>query len=185
VPKEKTMKIRSRLVALTTILTTFSILGLAGIVAAAPDDSQRLRGLGDRVFLVTAELTVDRLGIGLPIGTTLPNCYIFNAEADADGYNWFESAFPDVKGTWAQDSNGAKTSYGVEASNAVSGDQITQWGRVTPARGKGVLQLEADSFVDIIPGGPAELEFYSVGEEIHASEVESKCPTFPMFTFPE
>jgi hypothetical protein len=179
------MRIRVYLAALTTIITTFSILGLASTVTAAPDDSQRLRGLGDRVFLVTAELTVDRLGIGLPIGTTFPNCYIFLAEADAEGNNWFESAFPDVKGTWAQDSNGAKTSYGVEAINSVSGDRITQWGRVTPARGKGVLQLVADSFVDIIPGGPAELEFYSVGEQIDASEVDSRCPTYPMFAFPE
>lgn len=170
------------------IIATISALGLIGIVGsswAAPDGSQRLRGLGDRVFLVTAELTVDRLGIGLPIGTTFPNCYIFKADAVADGYNWFESAFPAVRGTWAQDSNGAKTSYAVEASNSVTGDQITQFGRVTPARGKGVLQIEADSFVDIIPGGPAELEFYSVGAEIDASEVDSKCPTFPMFTFPE
>ena len=171
--------------AIIATISALAIIGIVGTSLAAPEGSQRLRGLGDRVFLVTAELTVDRLGIGLPIGTTLPNCYIFNAEADADGYNWFESAFPDVKGIWAQGSNGAKTSYVVEASNPVTGDQITQWGRVTPARGKGVLQLEADSFVDIIPGGTAELEFYSVGEEIDASEVDSKCPTFPMFTFPE
>ena len=152
---------KKNLKIIITTVSTLAIIGMVGTSWATPDGSQRLRGLGDRVFLVTAELTVDRLGIGLPIGTTFPNCYIFNAQADIDGYNWFESAFPDVKGTWAQDSNGAKTSYAVEASNSVSGDQITQWGHVTPARGKGVLQLEADSFVDIIPGGLAELEFYS------------------------
>lgn len=151
---------------------------------AKPDGSQRLRGLGDRVFLVTAELTEDRLGIGLPIGTTLPNCYIFSAEPDSDGNTWFESAFPETKGTWTQDSNGAKTSYVVAAFSGLD-EPVTQFGRVTPALGQGVLQIVADSFVDIIPGGMPELEFLSVGEEIDASEVESKCPTFPDFTFPE
>ena len=165
--------------------TTIGMIGITGINVttwATPDESQRLRGLGDRVFLVTAELTADRLGIGLPIGTTFPNCYIFSAEADAEGNNWFESAFPEVKGTWAQDSNGAKTSYAVSALGGIGA--ISQWGQVTPARGKGVLQFEADSFVDIIPGDPAELEFYSVGEEIDASEVDANCPGSLIPTFP-
>lgn len=151
---------------------------------ATPDGSQRLRGLGDRVFLVTAELTEDRLGIGFPIGTTLPNCYIFSAEPDSDGNTWFESAFPETKGTWAQDSNGAKTSYAVAAFTGL-GETVTQLGRVTPGLGKGTLQIVADSFVDIIPGGPPELEFFSVGTEIDASEMDSKCPDFPDFTFPD
>ena len=167
--------------AILATISTVGIIGFVGSSWAAPDGSQRLRGLGDRVFLVTAELTADRVGFGLPIGTTFPNCYIFAAEPDADGYNWFETAFP-VKGTWAQDSNGAKTSYFV-TGQTIEGFPQAQSGQVTPARGKGVLQLVADSF--LFPGDPPGLEFISVGEEIDASEVESKCPTSPIFTFPE
>ena len=168
-------------ISLRAFIATISTLGIIGIVGtslAAPDGSQRLRGLGDRVFLVTATITVDRLTPGgFLAGFTLTNCYIFKGEADADGYNWFESAVPSVRGTWAQDSNGAKTSYAVEAINVDNGDQITQWGRVTPARGKGVLQLEVDTFLDVIPyGGAPDLEFLSVGEEIDESEAEIKCP---------
>ncbi len=175
---------------LNVMITTVGVLGITGIIGnswAVPSESQRLRGMGDRVFLVTAELTADPFGItGLPIGTTFPNCYIFDAEPDADGYNWFESAFPLVRGTWAQDSTGAKTSYAVAASSGPGTPVIEQWGRVTPARGKGVLQLEADSFVDLIPNVPgAELVFFSVGEEIDSSEVDSKCPAFLIPTFPE
>lgn len=151
---------------------------------AKPDGSQRLRGLGDRVFLVTAELTEDLVGIGLPIGTTFANCYIFAAEPNGEGYNWFESAFPDAKGIWAQQSNGAKTRYAMQAINGP--DVIRQWGHVTPARGKGNLQITVVSTVDFFGvGDPDELEFYSVGEEIDASEVESRCPTELIPTLPE
>ncbi len=170
---------RTNLKVILATISTLGIIGLVGTSLAAPDGSQRLRGLGDRVFLVTAKITVDRLTGGGLVGVTFPNCYIFEAEADADGYNWFESAFPNVKGHWTQDSNGAKTSYVVEALTGIEGERITQWGRVTPARGKGVLQFEADTFLDIFPGGFAELEFFSVGEEIDESEVESKCPVPP------
>jgi len=161
----------------TVVILTLVSIGFIGSVWATPDGSQRLRGLGDRVFFVTVTLTEDRLGIGLPIGTTFPNCYIFSAEADEDGNNWFETAFP-TKGAWTQDSNGAKTGYDVV------GLGFLQLGQVTPARGKGVLQLVAESFSDLIPGGPAELEFLSVGEEIDESEV-AECPTSAIFTFPD
>lgn len=162
---------------LTTVIATIVSFGIAGSAAAKPKESQRLRGLGDRVFLVTVTLTADSFGIGLPVGTTFPNCYIFAAEADEDGNNWFETAFP-TKGVWGQDSNGAKTSY--TAENAVG---FLQLGQVTPAGGKGVLQLVAESFADVTPGG-AELEFLSVGAEIQGSEID-QCPNSPIFTFPD
>lgn len=168
------MRKKAFITAISGMIISASIVGSA---VATPGDSQRLRGLGDRVFFVTVTLTEDRLGIGLPIGTTFPNCYIFSTEADEDGNNWFETAFP-TKGAWTQDSNGAKTGYGVV------GLGFLQLGQVTPARGKGVLQLVAESFIDEIPGGPAELEFLSVGEEIDESEVDG-CPTSPIFTFPD
>lgn len=171
------MKIKIRVIV--AAISALGIIGIFGTSLAAPDGSQRLRGLGDRVFLVTAKITVDRLsGDGSLVGVTFPNCYIFEGEADLDGYNWFETLFPNVRGTWAQDSNGAKTSYVVNAIDIGNENQITQWGRVTPARGKGVLQFEADTFLEIFGGGLPELEFFSVGEEIDESEVESECP-FP------
>lgn len=162
---------------LIVAISTLGVTGLVGTAGAAPDDSQRLRGLGDRVFHVTVEVTVDVFGIfeglfGAPVGTTFPNCYIFAAEPDADGNNWFESAFPTV-GTWTQYSVGAATDYFVDLGD------LMQEGRVTPARGKGVLQLEATT------GIPGVLEFYSVGQEIFGSEI-TDCPQFPPpFTPPD
>ena len=66
-----------------------------------------------------------------------------------------------------------------------AGETVTQSGRITPGLGKGTLRIMADSYIDIIPGGPPELEFFSVGKEINASKADEKCPTFPDFTFPE
>lgn len=175
------MRIRAYLRVVTTLIAT---LGIVGTVGAAPDDSQRLRGLGDRVFLVTVELKEDPFEIfldifGVPVGTTFPNCYIFAAEADTDGNNWFETAFPGTVGTWSQGSVGAKTGYVVNAGDLV------QFGQVTPAGGKGVLQLDAESSI------PGVLLFFSVGAEIEASKAEIDareipgCPTFPIFTLPD
>lgn len=164
-------------------ICTIAAIGIVGTSWADPTGSQRLRGLGDRVFLVTVEVTSDPFGLlGLPIGTTFPNCYIFAPEPDGDGNNWFETAFPDTKGVWTQDSTGAKTSYVVTAQTA-EGFPVSQLGQVTPARGRGVLQIVADSFV--FPGEEFALGFLSVGEEIDASEKGTKCPDFPMPTFPE
>ncbi len=165
------MKTRIYLAALIAMITTLGVTGLVDKVDAAPDDSQRLRGLGDRVFLVEVELTYDPFGLfdlffGVPVGTTFPNCYIFNADVDSSGNNWFESAFPDTVGFWAQGSVGAKTDYEVYAGD------LMQWGQVTPAGGKGVLQLEATSSI------PGVLEFFSVGAEVQGSDIDD-CPAFP------
>lgn len=176
------MKLHHGLVA--GLVLSVSVFAAIEPLWAKPDGSQRLRGLGDRVFLVTAELTEDLVGIGLPIGTTFPNCYIFAEEPNGEGYNWFESAFPDAKGIWAQQSNGAKTRFAMQAINGP--DVVRQWGQVTPGHGKGNLQITVVSTVDFFGGGdPNELEFYSIGEEIDASEAESMCPTELIPTFPE
>jgi hypothetical protein len=83
-------------------------------------------------------------------------------------------------GVWAQDSNGANTSYGAE-----NAEGFLQLGEVTPAGGKGVLQLVAESFSDLTQDlDGAELEFLSVGAEIYGSEID-ECPDSPIFTFPE
>ncbi len=166
------MKTKTYLGIFTTLIAT---LGLVGAVAAAPDGSQRLRGLGDRVFLVDVELTFDPFGLffGLPVGTTFPNCYVFEADVDGEGIDWFETAFP-TSGNWTQGSVGAKTGYVVDL-----GAPFSQMGLVTPAGGKGVLQLEAETSI------PDVIAFYSVGEEIDESEVEDRCPTTFEPTFPD
>ncbi len=171
------MRTKSYLAVIMVMITTAGVVGFAGTAGAEPGDSQRLRGLAERVFLVTVEVTKDEFGVfefffGAPVGTTFPNCYIFAADANENGSNWFESAFP-TEGAWNQGSVGAKTSY--EVTNL---DGFRQLGEVTPARGKGVLQLEAvSSIVDL------GLEFLSVGAEVHGSDIDD-CPIEPDFTPP-
>lgn len=174
---EKMKRTRITSAVTVAIITTLGFIGGIDTVGAVPDNSQRLRGLGERVFQVTVEVTKDDFGIfelflGAPVGTTFPNCYIFAPDANDVGNNWFESAFP-TEGAWNQGSVGAKTSYSV-----TNLDGFVQLGQVTPARGKGVLQLEAVStIVDL------GLEFLSVGTEVHGREID-ECPLEPVFTLP-
>jgi len=151
--------------------------GFAGSVGAESDESQRLRGMAERVFRATVEVTRDDLGIfelsfGAPDGTTFTNCYIFAADANDLGNNWFETAFP-TEGNWHQGSVGAKTSQLVTNPGG-----FEQLGQVTPAGGKGILQLEALSSLGFLG-----LEFASVGFEVHGSDIND-CPVVPIFTPP-
>ena len=129
------------------------VFGSVESVEAAPDGSQRLRGLGDRVFLVNVEVVADPGGF-FPPGFSFPNCYIFNADG-----SWVDPGFP-VPGTWEQDSVGAKTGYSATA-DAGGGLVLLQNGVVTPANGGGVLQITAHSEAAIFG-----LEFLSVGFEV-------------------
>ena len=146
--------------AVTGTIISFGIIGSAG---ADPDGSQRNRGLGGRVFLVNVEVVASVLE-ELPVGTMFPNCYFF----EPDG-TWVDPAFPNpdtpVPGTWMQHSNGATTTY--TASSEV-GIVLWQEGSVTPAKGRGVLQLEAFSILWF--GDFALAEFVSVGSEV------DECP---------
>jgi len=141
-------------------------LGIAGSASADPDESQRLRGLGGRVFLVEVH--------DLYEDVFFPNCYTFYADG-----TWDDPAFP-VLGAWNQDSVGAKTSY---TADALAEDfdigilvdlLLEQVGQVTPARGSGTLQLTAYSkaiFVDFMGEGDLVIgEFVSVGHEV------DECP---------
>ena len=87
------------------------------------------------------------------------------------GTTGLKQAFP-RRGYWTQDSGGAATGYRVDAGD------LQQYGRVTPARGKGVLQLEAESILlpGFFPDGSGLAEFFSVGSEIDESEMDL-CPT--------
>ena len=142
------------------------VLGIVETVAAKPGGPQRLRGLDDRQFMVTVEVVSSDF-VGVPVGDTFPNCYVFNA-----GGEWIDQGFPipDLN-NWEQHSVGAKTSY-----NAWAGIPgvifLTQEGLVTPAMGGGVLQLTAISEVfvaeGVIEGVPQDVnvEYYSVGFEV-------------------
>ena len=146
--------------AVTGMIISF---GIAGSANADPDGSQRNRGMADRVFLVKVEVVSTVIpGDTGPVGTKFDNCYYFY-----DGGVWNDPLFP-VLGTWVQHSNGAATTYSAFAEFPPIGLVIMQEGSVTPAKGKGVLQLEA---VSTLFGGPDQLaEFLSVGSEV------DECP---------
>lgn len=152
-------------VYVTVIITLIIAIGLVETVGATPDGSQRLRGLGGRVFLVEVEVVsaVDCCGLP-PVGFVFSNCYFF----EPDG-TWVDPAFPRpgdvVAGQWMQHSNGARTAY---TASVDAGVVLLQDGTVTPAHGRGVLQLEA--FTTVLFGDSVLAEFWSVGMEV------DECP---------
>ena len=145
--------------AVTGVIISF---GIAGSASADPDGSQRNRGLGDRVFSVD----VETIFAVFPIAPFFPNCYAFNADG-----SWEE---PGNVGDWIQHSNGAKTSYTATAPiTEAPGLILIQDGNVTPAKGKGVLQIEAYTSIYVaLEGGGPDLEigalavFLSIGAEV-------------------
>ncbi len=127
-------------------------------IGAGPRESQRLRGLGGRVFAVH----VEELS---PPGPGFDNCYTFLADGTFVDPLFFGP--PGVPGTWTQHSVGAATTYTATAEFEIpDGPTITlvQEGTVTPARGRGVLQLEANTTV-FVDGAPAA-DFLSRGQEV-------------------
>lgn len=167
------MKTKTYSVITMLLIATFGIVGLIETVRATPDGSQRLRGLGDRVFFVRVQDLFAEPGSD---GEFFDNCYFFLPDG-----TWIDPPFP-ATGHWNQNSNGAKTSYiaGAVAENFNIGDSenpflvsllINQEGTVTPARGKGTLQLWAFSQVIIPDFGIGVVgEFVSIGYEV------DECP---------
>ena len=149
---------RGALLLSSVIMFVVSTALLAETALATPKDSQKLRGLAGRVFLVT---TTELTGTIPP----RPNCYTFNADG-----SWVDTGFP-VPGTWGQHTNGASTTYSVTAVLPPIAGLLVQDGEVTPAQGKGVLQLEAVTSFFI--AGNLFLEFHSVGSEV------DECPLPP------
>lgn len=150
----------------TALIAAIGAFGIFETLQAAPKESQRLRGMEGRVFFVDSWI-VD------PDGNILaPNaedyCYFFNSNAE-----WIDQQFPGqgeppVPGTWEQDSVGAATSYTATASAFEGILEIFQEGHVTPARGRGVLQLE--SLTDVFLFGNFLLTVLTVGSEV------DECP---------
>ncbi len=156
------MRNKTNLTIAFGVIAAICVFGIVDKVAAEPDGSQRLRGLGGRVFAV--EVT------DLSDGSTFPNCYYFNSDG-----TWDDPLFPEL-GTWTQDSTGASTPYTAEAVADFGGIiiQLLQQGTVTPAGGGGVLQLEAHSQAIVVGGdfdGLVLAEFLSVGSEV------DECPS--------
>lgn len=158
------MRSNARLSIIITVIAALGTIGVIETVWAAPDGPQRLRGLEGRIFQVEGvELDED----GLPIaGTEFDNCYYFN-----DG-NWVDPLFLEgliTPGQWIQHSSGAKTNYTATAEVDV-GVIITliQDGTVSPAGGKGTLQLEA--FSTVLVNGDVVAEILSIGNEVE------ECP---------
>ena len=145
----------------TAIVSFILIIGIVGSVMAVPKESQNLRGLGGRVFLVDVEVISTLIpGLTGPVGFVFQNCYFF-----ANGGVWTDPGFP-VDGTWMQHSTGANTTY---TAVAQAGDlALIQEGAVTPAHGAGILQLEA--FSTLLSGDLTLAEFLSDGAEV------DECP---------
>lgn len=161
-------------VKMSFLVVILVILGTTSTAWADPKGPQRLRGLDDRVFLVDVDFYVN--GVGLV--DSFANCYFFTSELGDDGKKiWLESQQPDALGSWKQHSTGASTSYFVTADLPASlfgfPTTLLQLGQVSPAGGKGVLQLEAISTI----GEFGDLfEFISVGSEIDEADAEGYCP---------
>ena len=146
---------------LTAFISLILSLGLYATAGATPKDSQRLRGMADRVFYVQVEVTSTLIpGDTGPEGTVFENCYFFN-----NGGVWIDPPFG-VPGMWVQNSNGAATTYTAFAIDGALA--VLQEGSVTPAKGRGVLQLEA--FSSLVFSEFVLAEFFSVGYEV------DECP---------
>jgi hypothetical protein len=151
--------VRKYLFAAPVLVATLVVF--ASPAGAGPKESQNLRGMAGRSFVVS----VTDVGGNIPVFT---NCYRFNADG-----SWYDQVLVQVfhgpLGMWEQHRNGANTPYTAEVDFG-GGVVMVQTGMVTPRGGTGVLQLTATTVVP--PGllGSGEVTLYAVG-----SEAES-CP---------
>ena len=135
------MKNKMQVGVAALLIAMIGVFGVIESLQAAPKESQRLRGMEGRAFLVEGFVLDED---GNVVGENPPGgsyCYFFNSDAE-----WIDERWIGGPGTWEQDSVGAATSY--TASAAVEVDTMVfvaldQSGHVTPAQGRGVLQLEA------------------------------------------
>lgn len=168
------MKKKMNVGIVVTLMAAIGTFGVIDSLQAAPDGSQRLRGMEGRAFLVEGFILDED---GNVVGENPPGgsyCYIFNP-----GGEWDDQRFP-VTGTWEQQSVGAATPYTATASFLFPFGfvELFQEGHVTPAKGKGVLQLEATTEIYLEPFGLVQV-LLTIGHEIDAND----CP--PPFPDPE
>ncbi len=147
--------VRKFLLAVPVLVATLVVF--ASPAGAGPKESQNLRGMAGRSFVVS----VTDVGGNIPVFT---NCYRFNADG-----SWYDQvlvvAFGGPLGTWEQHLNGTSTPYRTEVDLGSPGVMV-QTGVVTPKKGDGVLQLTATTIVP--PGvlGSGEVALYAVGSEV-------------------
>ena len=173
--KKAITKTRAKTCLVASLIAFATFFSVVEMAQAEPDESQRLRGLGGRVFLVVVQQVA-----GVPLEPEpYENCYVF----DDDGF-WYESgASPNAGGQsagfWIQDSIGASTTYRLVDALGNGFLPVSQVGYVTPANGGGTLQLVADTTVDLSILGAGFVEFLAVGFEIDLeSALNGACPGF-------
>lgn len=173
------MKNKTNAGIVVALIAAMSTFGVIDSLQAAPKESQRLRGMEGRAFLV------ESVALAGPPAAPGSYCYFFNPDAE-----WIDERFSldgvtSIPGTWEQHSVGAATSYTATASVDASVIglglvELLQNGYVSPAGGKGVLQLQATTEVFIEALGPEAFQVLStVGYEIDPDD----CP--PPFPAPE
>lgn len=155
------MKNKMNVGTVIALVATIGTFGIFDTLQAAPEESQRLRGMEGRVFFVDSWI-VDPDGNIIAVNAE-DYCYFFNPDAE-----WIDQEFFEP-GTWEQHSVGAATSYTATASAFDGFVEIFQDGHVTPARGRGVLQLE--SLTDVFAGGDFLFTVLTIGSEV------DECPT--------
>lgn len=135
------MKNKIQVVVAAALIAVIGAFGVIESLQAAPEESQRLRGMEGRGFLVEGFIldeNGDVIGENPPGGTY---CYFFNSGAE-----WIDERWIGGPGTWGQNSVGAATSYSASAAVELEPGvflALDQNGHVSPANGRGVLQLEA------------------------------------------
>ena len=157
---------------LLSVIVAIGSFGVYETLQAAPKESQRLRGMEGRAFLIDAFRFDEN---GNPVQFDGGYCYFFNADDE-----WLDQRWPFGPGMWEQHSVGAATTYTATASvnlpQVFGFVELIQDGSVTPARGRGVLQLESITEVYVTPPGEEDAilvdVILSIGEEVEASE----CP---------
>ena len=166
------MKNKANTGIMVALIAAISTFGVIDALQAAPKESQRLRGMDGRAFLVEAFILDED---GNVVGENPPGgsyCYIFNPDSE-----WIDARFP-ATGTWEQQSVGATTPYTATASFLFPFGfvELFQEGRVTPAKGKGVLQLEATTEIYLAPFGLVQV-LLTVGHEIDVNDCPPPFPT--------
>ena len=163
------MRKRTKAGVVLSVIVAIGSFGFYETLQAAPKESQRLRGMEGRAFLIDA-FRFDETGN--PVQFDGGYCYFFNADGQ-----WVDQRWPFGPGMWEQHSVGAATSYTAAASvNLPSFGfvELIQNGSVTPAQGRGVLQLESITDIYVTPPDAEEAilidVILSIGKEVDADE---------------
>jgi hypothetical protein len=151
-----------------SLIVAIGSFGIYETLQAAPKESQRLRGMEGRTFLIDAFRFDEN---GNPEQFDGGYCYRFNPDGE-----WVDDRWPFGPGIWEQHSVGAATSYTATASVFLQFGflELIQNGSVTPAKGRGVLQLESITEIYVTPPD-AEDTFLvdvilSIGKEVEPDE---------------